>query len=388
MHYSPTMKTTLFLFALISSIAVFADTTQTTTAQSASPQPQPVAVPVHVKPAPFTVGVKRVCKYNTDVNVDSNDEGTSVHPGDYIMVIFDKSDLDSVKSNLKTYRLWIDGICFPNMEPLFINESEPGIIFHLERDTAANSPWQLLYTNPSYWHFYHPANVTLGTKTMEYKSPDQHTIYLYTSTYWVPWVFYPLFIILLILLVRYGKALLKDTSLYTSNGVTIGYTPNQPTNATTGVININEVPYSLSRFQFLIWLIVIFFGILHIWIITDVLTSPSGSSLFLIGISGGTFYISKLLDKSPAATANDGPTTVANFIAEDQKSKGLLNDILSDGKSISLHRLQLVLFTVFLAGYFVLEVINNLIMPQFDQTMLTLMGISNATYAGIKTTEQ
>jgi hypothetical protein len=377
------MKATLFLFALICNFAVFAVTPPNPDSET----PAIVTVTTPVKPAPI-IHVTKVCKYRSDVDSKSNASGMNVYPGDYVMVKIAATDLDSAKHHLKDYRLWIDGICFPNMEPQFINESEPGIIFQLERDTSKNSPWQLMYTNPSYWSFHRLINVNLGTQTTEYTiSDEQHQLNLYTSTIWVPWVFYPLFIILLLVIIRYGKAFLKDTSLYTSNGVTIGNTPAQPTNAETGVININEVPYSLSRFQFLVWLLVVFFGILHIWIITDVLTSPTGSTLFLIGISSGTFYISKLLDKPSAANAQTGTVTVTAFLANKQQSQGILYDMLSDGKSISLHRLQLVLFTVFLASYFVLEVIGNLIMPQFDQTMLTLMGISNVTYAGIKTTE-
>jgi hypothetical protein len=375
------MKEKLLLFTLLSCFAGFAAAPPKT-----DPPKQETTTPA--KTSPSIIHVTYVCKYHSDVEYGPNASGVTVHPGDYLMVKIAKTDLDSAKRNFKDYRLWIDGICFPDLEPRFINESEPGIIFLIERDTAQNSPWQLMYTYPSYLSFHRKVDVNLGTKTTEYRIPGvEHPITLYTSTNWVPWVFYPLFLLLLILIVRYGKALLKDVSLYTSNGVIIGYTRAQPTNAAAGVINISEVPYSLGRFQFLVWLLVVFFGILHIWIITDVLSSPSGSTLFLIGISGGTFYISKLLDKPSANNAQTGPETVAAFIANNQKSQGLLYDILSDGNSISLHRLQLVLFTVFLASYFVLEVINNLIMPQFDQTMLTLMGISSATYAGIKTTE-
>lgn len=383
------MKALSFLFTLICSLAVFAVTPPIT--DTSNQTVIPTAPPVKtVKYVPPTIYATNVYKYHSEVTIDSNTNPSEnrIYPGDYLMVKIASKDLDSAKRHFKDFRLWINGICFPGMEPLFINESEPGIIFQIKRDTAYNSPWQLMYTNPSYWDFERIVNVNLGTKTAEYSpSGKAFQINLCTSTLWIPWVFYPLFIILLIVIIHYGKALLKDTSLYTSQGVTIGYKSDQPTDATTGVINIKEIPYSLSRFQFLVWLMVVFFGILHIWIITDTLSSPTGSTLFLIGISGGTFYISKLLDQPSATAIQNGPAAVAAFIANNQKSQSLIYDMLTDGKSISLHRLQLVLFTVFLASYFVLEVITTLIMPQFDQTMLTLMGISSVTYAGIKTTE-
>lgn len=376
------MKTTILLFALISSFAVFAASTTDSNAVAQTNGTTGTTVKP-VKYLPPVIKATSVYKYH------SKDSLKEIHTGDYLMVTIDKADLDSAKRHFNNIRLWFNGICYPNMKPLFINESEPGIIFQIKRDTSANSPWQLMYTNPNYWKFEREVKVNLGTETTEYKSSSNKTkINLWTSWKGIPWVFYPLFILLLIVIVRYGKAFLKDISLYTSKGVIIGYTANSPTNAVTGVININEIPYSLSRFQFLIWLIVVFFGILHIWIITDVLSSPTGSTLLLLGISSGTFYISKLLDQPAPGNVQNGPAAVAAFQAGNQKSQGLFYDMLSDGKSISLHRLQLVMFTVFLATYFVLEVITTLIMPQFDETMLALMGISSATYAGIKTTEQ
>jgi hypothetical protein len=70
------------------------------------------------------------------------------------------------------------------------------------------------------------------------------------------------------------------------------------------------------------------------------------------------------------------------------KSKGIMVDMLSDGHAMSLHRLQLLLFTVFLGCYFLIEVAGHLVMPQISETMMGLMGISSVTYAGIKSTEQ
>ncbi|OGS76705.1 MAG: hypothetical protein A3D31_17100 [Candidatus Fluviicola riflensis] len=334
------------------------------------------------------IRVLSIRKYREDLDFEPNSYGNNVYPGDYIMVKIDRRDLDSARLNMSRYRLWIDGICFPNMKPHFINDSEPALIFQLERDTAETSPWQLMYSNPNYWKFHHRVNVNMGTLTKEYHNPDKkHQIILYTTIWWIPWVFYPLFILLVILIIKYGRAFLKDTSLYASNGVKIGFKAIEKTDAATGVINIREIPYSLARFQFLLWLIVIFFGILHIWIITDVLTSPTGSTLLLLGISGGTFYLGRIIDKPAGGGTLTATEAVTQFETDGQHSKGLMFDMLNDGKSISLHRLQLLLFTVFLSCYFVMQVVGVLIMPQFDDTMLALMGISSTMYAGVKTTE-
>lgn len=358
------------------------------TSTNAAPNTNTSATDSAKKPkAATSIQVNDVSKYANKKASKSDETISNIFPGDYLVVAFNRKDLDSVRKNFNQYRLWINGICFPNMKPLFINESRPGLVFRLERDTAQNSPWQLYYSNPNYWRTHQTSAINLGTLTKEYHSKDKtHTINLFTSHLWMRWVFYPCFIFLLIVIIKYGRALLKDTALYTSRGATIGYKTTEVTNADTGVINIKQVPYSLARLQFLLWLLVIFFGMLHIWIITDVLISPTGSTLLLLGISGGTFYLGNLLDTPSGGGTPLAPAALTAFINENQ-SKNLLFDVLNDGKSISLHRLQLLLFTLFLCCYFVTVVIGGLIIPQISDTMLALMGISSTMYAGVKTTE-
>ena len=384
------------LFCLAALLTSFALSAQTNPPADPKPKPDPTATAAAAAKAKSDsvknsiIRVIAIQKYREDFAFEPNSSGNNIYPGDYIRVKIDRRDLDSARRNMDRYRLWIDGICFPNMKPHFINDSEPALIFQFERDTAESSPWQIMYSNPNYWKFHHRVNINLGTLKTEYLNPDKkHQIILYTSIWWIPWVFYTLFIILVFLIIKYGRAFLKDTSFYASDGVKIGYSslPADATNAANGVINIKEIPFSLARFQFLLWLIVIFFGILHIWIITDVLTSPSGSTLLLLGISGGTFYLGKIIDKPSGGTGLTATEAVTKFQTDGEHSKGLFYDMLNDGKSISLHRLQLLLFTVFLSCYFVMQVVGTLIMPQFDDTMLALMGISSTMYAGVKTTE-
>lgn len=393
---SITMKNKRLIPYLICLLAVFTGFAQTPTAANATQNTSTNAAPntntnatdSAKKPkVAMSIQVNGVSKYANKKASNSDETISNIFPGDYLVVAFNRKDLDSVRKNFNQYRLWINGICFPNMKPLFINESRPGLVFRLERDTAQNSPWQLYYSNPNYWRTHQTSAINLGTLTKEYHSKDKtHTINLYTSHLWMRWVFYPCFILLLIVIIKYGRALLKDTALYTSRGATIGYKTTEVTNADTGVINIKQVPYSLARLQFLLWLLVIFFGMLHIWIITDVLISPTGSTLLLLGISGGTFYLGNLLDTPSGGGTPLEPAALTAFINNNQ-SKNLIFDVLNDGKSISLHRLQLLLFTLFLCCYFVTVVIGGLIIPQISDTMLALMGISSTMYAGVKTTE-
>ena len=66
------------------------------------------------------------------------------------------------------------------------------------------------------------------------------------------------------------------------------------------------------------------------------------------------------------------------------KSTGFLKDILNDGDGISFHRFQIAVWTLVLGGVFVWGVYRNMSMPEFDASLLTLMGISSGTYVGFK----
>src|SRR5262249_37912308 len=67
-----------------------------------------------------------------------------------------------------------------------------------------------------------------------------------------------------------------------------------------------------------------------------------------------------------------------------QKTEGFLRDILTDADGISLHRFQMVVWTIILGFIFAASVYNSLAMPQFSGTILALMGISGGTYIGFK----
>jgi hypothetical protein len=65
-------------------------------------------------------------------------------------------------------------------------------------------------------------------------------------------------------------------------------------------------------------------------------------------------------------------------------SFSFLRDILSDNKGYSFHRVQMFAWTVVLIVIFISSVFSLLAMPDFDTTLLGLVGISGATYLGFK----
>jgi len=69
-------------------------------------------------------------------------------------------------------------------------------------------------------------------------------------------------------------------------------------------------------------------------------------------------------------------------------SRTFLDDLFSDESGWSFHRVQMGVWTLVLGFVFVGEVMEYLAMPDFDTTLLALMGISSGTYLGFKLPEQ
>lgn len=74
-------------------------------------------------------------------------------------------------------------------------------------------------------------------------------------------------------------------------------------------------------------------------------------------------------------------------LEQDTVSEKWFLDIISDENGLSFHRFQAVLWTVILGIVFVVSVVSTFSMPEFENTLLILMGISNGTYLGFKTQE-
>jgi hypothetical protein len=193
-----------------------------------------------------------------------------------------------------------------------------------------------------------------------------------------------------------------------------------------------KMSFSLGRCQMAWWTVIIVGSFLYIWAITLDWNIVPVSALVLMGISSATAMGSVLVDSNRndqrksltdeksalavrvdqiamALRAHPGSTapgaTVADLQAErDQKqarltqvntlldslpspfgpSEGFLLDVLRDDNSISMHRFQMLVWTVVLGVVFGFDVLRNLAMPEFNATLLTLMGISSGTYVGFK----
>lgn len=164
-------------------------------------------------------------------------------------------------------------------------------------------------------------------------------------------------------------------------------------------------PYSLAKTQMALWFFLILVSFLIIWLITGAHDTITDSVLVLMGIGTGTALGVVVQDKSKegksqvleslkglkqqeAALKNQHADENAIKIVTDRireltpASEHFLTDILTDADGISFHRFQIAVWTLVLSLVFIKEVYFNLSMPDFNATLLALMGISSGTYVG------
>ena len=194
-----------------------------------------------------------------------------------------------------------------------------------------------------------------------------------------------------------------------------------------------RLPYNLGRVQMAFWFYLVVTAYLYVWLVTGEYNTLSNSVLALIGISAGTGLAAVFLDKqkvqeiltertrletqATALTARINELAAAapvpgsqldqelqekkNSLIEAQAqlahaapplppaiSKGFIHDILSSGEGVGFHRFQMAAWTLVLGIIFVRSVYRELTMPEFDTSLLGLMGLSSGTYIGFKFPEK
>lgn len=128
-------------------------------------------------------------------------------------------------------------------------------------------------------------------------------------------------------------------------------------------------PFSLARTQMAVWTWLLLNAYFFLFIMTwDPAVDIPTSILGLLGISSTTYLAAVLVDHNNTAKAS---------------SQGFWKDI-SGGGDIELHRIQIIAWTVVLAFVFVVRIFTKLSIPDFNPTLLGLLGMSAGTYVGFK----
>jgi hypothetical protein len=194
-----------------------------------------------------------------------------------------------------------------------------------------------------------------------------------------------------------------------------------------------RLPYNLGRVQMAFWFYLVITAFLYVWLVTGEYNTITNSVLALIGISAGTGVAAVLLDKqkvqevatqratletqqtalmariSDLTGANPAPGSQLDQELQQKKnsltevqaqlahcpappppaiSHGFFKDILSSGDGVGFHRFQMAVWTLVFGIIFVRSVYRELAMPNFDTSLLGLMGLSSGTYIGFKFPEK
>jgi hypothetical protein len=103
-----------------------------------------------------------------------------------------------------------------------------------------------------------------------------------------------------------------------------------------------------------------------------------------VSVTPGSAAEKELLEKKARLAEVDALIAQQPTATLGATTKGFFQDILTDGDGVSFHRFQIAIWTLVLGSVFVWDVYRNMSMPEFDASLLTLMGISSGTYVGFK----
>lgn len=152
----------------------------------------------------------------------------------------------------------------------------------------------------------------------------------------------------------------------------------------------HKQPYSWSRVQLAWWTIIVMASFTTIMLVHGQAPELWQSTVILLGISAATIATARTID-----TAEESDTNV--YRHQDEDGTNFVLDILSDQSGVSIHRFQTVIFNLSFGLYFIAQVVEHLpnatdakintIMPDITPNNLVLLGLSSATYAAIKLTE-
>lgn len=156
----------------------------------------------------------------------------------------------------------------------------------------------------------------------------------------------------------------------------------------------NHHSYSLGRTQMAWWTVLTVWGFFFIYEYTGTVNLTT-SVVVLMGISSATALGAVLIDKRKDDNQDKLWTssgTEAQGSVKIDKRDYFLAKLLSDPgdplNDYSLHRVQIFCWNLVMSYVFLRSVVISYTMPEFDNTLLGLMGLSSAAYLGFKREEK
>jgi hypothetical protein len=321
--------------------------------------------------------------------------------------------MKSTGKSPKDLQLYLAGHKLSKSSPTLASVHEQYVNFHLDIQPDDRDAWvKILYEARQAADHKIPLSVGPKDNFQAFDSKVELALMVYPR--------YTSFVIGLLVVLLVATLLLSSRTDLLRDGTT---PPDPPA----------RLPYNLGRVQMAFWFYLVITAYLYVWLITGEYNTVTNSVLALIGISAGTGVAAVLLDKQKlqealvqragletqrtalisrindlsAATAAPGSQLdqelqqKKNTLNEVQAqlahlppppppaiSRGFLKDILSSGEGVGFHRFQMVVWTLVFGIIFVRSVYRELTMPNFDTSLLGLMGLSSGTYIGFKFPEK
>ena len=126
---------------------------------------------------------------------------------------------------------------------------------------------------------------------------------------------------------------------------------------------------------------IVFSLAVYLWWATGELFSFRGDVLWLLGIAGagsvGARATAALRQEPGRLKAEEKEIAV-------KKDEANFGDLITTGGKFDLFKFQMLVFTLFTAGYVVVEVVTSLEFPVIPEGLFYLLGISNGSYVAAK----
>src|SRR5262245_37385690 len=296
---------------------------------------------------------------------------------------------------------------------LLVADDATRLVVALNRTDDSKAAWAEVLGSPGF-SFTRRMSLNIGDENRTLFAPDFPITFTIFQTGWQLWLSLAMFVFALVLFAWLvtSSDILRDSGPAPAGG--------------------QRKPYSLGRSQMAFWLFLVIGAFLLIWLITNDRNSMPDTVLGLMGISAATALGSAFVDFGKRQSASSELTNlqaeataltqriaqlqgvaartddqnreladktgrqgvVSSRIAELSTSttppatQGFVRDVLADSTGVTLHRFQILVWTLVLGLIFVTVVYRNLAMPSFSPTLLALMGISAGTYIGFKFPEK
>lgn len=310
------------------------------------------------------------------------------YAGDVIKITISNPQtfLESKPQDKSKLLLFIDGLPFSGISCTYFDQYSKqdiknktftlpksiNIPFVLLRNADTKTTWDYLYRKSDFFDRTITVEASVGWEGMfplevDPKADNKFAVVFFYN--------YEVLIVLVIyiLIIAYFVYLASTTNMLRD------YPPTVPPGSPPPPLFPTVGPYSLSQTQLAFWTILIVGGFIYTVVLTDISDSFNPSILLLLGVSISTTGVASYIDyyKKNTSTITMVPKPKSKF----------LKDILSDGSTYSVQRIQTAVWNLVLGLFFIYYTINNKTMPTFPDTLLYLAGFSSIAYVVSKRTE-